>query len=167
MTVHNHGSEEGEGLACAELRLPDGSLKGACLMNDSKKIDVRENVLDHVFKLFSEDLKICGCGDPHSAYDLIRDLLELAPIFSMDNMIPLVGSNGARYFILGQLNNAELIEHGFVIDYAGLTRKGKWYLEALGTITDWPELEIQEEYSIGLPHDGVQCTDECWESPIS
>lgn len=32
MAVHNHGSEEGEGLECPELRLPDGSLKGRCLM---------------------------------------------------------------------------------------------------------------------------------------
>ena len=31
MTIHNHGPEEGAGLACNELRLPDGSLKGACL----------------------------------------------------------------------------------------------------------------------------------------
>lgn len=29
--VHNHGPEEGRGLACAEHRLPDGRLKGWCL----------------------------------------------------------------------------------------------------------------------------------------
>jgi hypothetical protein len=34
MAVHNHGAEEGAGLACNELRLPDGSLRGACLMDD-------------------------------------------------------------------------------------------------------------------------------------
>lgn len=33
MTVHNHGTEEGRGLNCGELRLPDGSLKGECLIN--------------------------------------------------------------------------------------------------------------------------------------
>jgi len=32
MTVHNHGPEEGAGLSCNEIRLPDGRLKGACLM---------------------------------------------------------------------------------------------------------------------------------------
>jgi hypothetical protein len=32
MTVHNHGPEEGAGLACNESRLPDGSLQGVCLM---------------------------------------------------------------------------------------------------------------------------------------
>lgn len=32
MAVHNHGAEEGAGLACNELRLPDGSLRGACIV---------------------------------------------------------------------------------------------------------------------------------------
>jgi hypothetical protein len=31
--IHNHGSEEGAGLSCNELRLPDGSRKGACLVD--------------------------------------------------------------------------------------------------------------------------------------
>lgn len=30
MTVHIHGPEEGAGLSCNEIRLPDGSLIGAC-----------------------------------------------------------------------------------------------------------------------------------------
>lgn len=29
--VHNHGTEDGPGLACRETRLPDGSLRGACM----------------------------------------------------------------------------------------------------------------------------------------
>ena len=29
MSVHNHGTEEGDGLACREVRI-DGSLKGEC-----------------------------------------------------------------------------------------------------------------------------------------
>lgn len=29
--VHNHGAEEGRGLACREVRSPDGSLRGQCL----------------------------------------------------------------------------------------------------------------------------------------
>lgn len=31
MPVHNHGTEDGPGLACKETRQPDGSLRGACL----------------------------------------------------------------------------------------------------------------------------------------
>lgn len=37
VTVHNHGPEEGAGLSCKELRLSDGSLKGACLMVELSK----------------------------------------------------------------------------------------------------------------------------------
>lgn len=29
--VHNHGPAEGRGLDCPERRLPDGTLRGACL----------------------------------------------------------------------------------------------------------------------------------------
>jgi hypothetical protein len=35
VVVHNHGAEEGRGLACNESRLPDGSLRGACMMDSS------------------------------------------------------------------------------------------------------------------------------------
>lgn len=31
MTVHNHGTEEGDGLSCPESRQDDGSLKGECV----------------------------------------------------------------------------------------------------------------------------------------
>jgi hypothetical protein len=40
MAVHNHGPEEGPGLACNESRLSDGSLRGACL--DEKRFCSRE-----------------------------------------------------------------------------------------------------------------------------
>jgi len=34
--IHNHGSEEGPGLACNELLLPDGSIRGACIVTDDE-----------------------------------------------------------------------------------------------------------------------------------
>ena len=34
MNVHNHGTEDGPGLACKEFRLADGSLKGQCLIEE-------------------------------------------------------------------------------------------------------------------------------------
>ena len=37
MAVHNHGTEDGPGLSCHELRMPDGSLKGACLREKHTK----------------------------------------------------------------------------------------------------------------------------------
>ena len=32
--VHNHGTEEGEGLACPETRLLGGQLRGACMVSN-------------------------------------------------------------------------------------------------------------------------------------
>ena len=32
--MHNHGPEEGPGLGCNEVKLPDGTVKGACLPPD-------------------------------------------------------------------------------------------------------------------------------------
>lgn len=32
MPVHNHGSEDGPGLRCNEVKLPDGTLRGVCLL---------------------------------------------------------------------------------------------------------------------------------------
>lgn len=51
MAVHNHGPEDGEGLNCNELRLPDGSLRGACLITGEELAAV------HRAKLPSEEEK--------------------------------------------------------------------------------------------------------------
>lgn len=47
MSVHNHGPEEGAGLSCNESRLPDGSLKGAC-MSDERTLSevIREGMAE-------------------------------------------------------------------------------------------------------------------------
>lgn len=38
MIVHNHGTEDGPGLSCPEIRLPDGSLQGACMSKKWKMV---------------------------------------------------------------------------------------------------------------------------------
>jgi len=43
MPVHNHGTEEGEGLACRELWV-NGELKGACLREETKRIQINAPV---------------------------------------------------------------------------------------------------------------------------
>ena len=136
-------------------------------MKNPPKISVRENVFDHVFKLFSEDLNICACGNPEFAYDLIRDLLGLVPNFQMTKgMSSFVGSEGARYLILGQMEKAGLIDHAFTIDSSDLTPKGRWYYKALHSIQNWSDLDDQKDFAVGLPHDGIECAEECWKLPI-
>lgn len=39
--VHNHGPEEGAGLACNELRLPNDALMGACMIENYQEILAR------------------------------------------------------------------------------------------------------------------------------
>lgn len=48
MDVHNHGPAEGLGLDCPERRLPDGSLRGACMpaAEPSALADTRESIHD-------------------------------------------------------------------------------------------------------------------------
>jgi len=42
VTVHNHGTEEGAGLSCNELRLPDGSLRGSCVITPHEVVLIAE-----------------------------------------------------------------------------------------------------------------------------
>lgn len=46
MTVHNHGSEEGEGLSCAEVELSDGSIRGMCLIKEGLNLSLKKAVLE-------------------------------------------------------------------------------------------------------------------------
>lgn len=128
----------------------------------------RETVLNHVYRLFYGDLSICGCGSPETAYDLVRDLLALAPGYrTSDEVHGLIGSGGVFHLVLGQLDGAGLITHGSSLGHSWLTPKGEWYLAALRTVTDWAEIENEEHFSIGFPHDGENCTDACWKVSIS
>ena len=33
--MHNHGTEEGPGLSCPEIKMDDGVIRGACLIMDA------------------------------------------------------------------------------------------------------------------------------------
>jgi hypothetical protein len=126
----------------------------------------REDTLDHLYVIFYSEtvgLSLCGCGYPESAYDLVRDLLGLAPFYensrwkvaeSLTGNIP-----GAYHIVLGALQRAGLIEHGSSLDGSWLTPKGKWCLAAMRTA------EYGDLHDAGYPHDGEDCTDACWELP--
>lgn len=124
----------------------------------------RENVLQHVNGLLYIDLGLCGCGLPEEAFDLVRDLLALAPFYRSEQVreqvAALCGTEAARHMILSMLDNADLLEHGGSLDGAWLTDKGSWYLTALRTVDDWDAIDV------GLPHNGGKCTTACWAQPI-
>lgn len=54
MAVHDHGTEEGPGLSCNELRLPSGELRGACIITDEELSAVRGTKLVRPRPTFSE-----------------------------------------------------------------------------------------------------------------
>jgi len=121
----------------------------------------RTKVLQHVNGLFYTDLGLCGCGDPYAAFDLVRDLLRLAPYFEhRTEVVALIGDGPAAHIILSSLDHADLLEHGGSIHGSWLTDKGEWYLKALNTVKVWDDIDV------GLPHDGNACTDSCWNVPI-
>jgi hypothetical protein len=120
-------------------------------------------VTEHAYKLFYEDLGLCGCGIPEAAYELVRDVLVLvADDEDRHGWAPLVktllGSPGAYHLIMSSLDEADLIDHGSSIDGAWLTDKGRWYASTLRMIEDWDAFD-----EAGYPHEGANCTGACWD----
>jgi hypothetical protein len=128
----------------------------------------RENLLCHLMVIFYDNthgLGLCGCGNPEAAYDLVRDLLSLAPFCedshwktaeSLTGNIP-----GAHHIVMGALQRAGLVDHGSILSGSWLTPKGEWVLAAMRTA----EFDEVDDDGIGYPHDGEPCTDACWRLP--
>lgn len=127
-----------------------------------------EHALEHLYVIFydgAQGLGLCGCGNPEAAYDLVRDLLGLMPLYedsrwrvaeSLTGSIP-----GAHHIVLGTMERAGLIEHGSSLHGAWLTLKGEWCLAAMRA-AEFGDLDQQ-----GYPHDGEPCTDACWRAPAT
>jgi hypothetical protein len=127
--------------------------------------DRREHILNHLYKLFYGDLDLCGCGRPADAYELIRDIISLAPFFENERwrlVESLIGNAGAHHIVLSALENADLIEHGSSISGSWLTPKGKWCQAVMRGV----EFEDIDGISAGYPHDGGECTIACWLVPV-
>lgn len=116
----------------------------------------------HLYAIMFDDLNICGCGSPADAYDLVKQLLALAPLYEpgrVEEMRALIGSPGAVHLVLSALDEAGLMIHSSMIEWAGLTDKGRYALAAMQAVT-WEQVD-----EVGYPHDGDACTDECWRLP--
>jgi hypothetical protein len=128
--------------------------------------------LQHLYKLFYDDLKVCGCGNPEEVYALVRDLLALAPFYQHPAEVAerigvsaedyASGGLGAYYMVLHALDAADLIEHGGGIGGSWLTHKGTRYLELMKR-HEWEDLDDTDGYgsSVGYPHDGNGCLPGC------
>ncbi|MFF3998549.1 hypothetical protein ACFYX8_35235 [Streptomyces cyaneofuscatus] len=123
----------------------------------------KQDQLEHLNQIFYVDLGLCGCGDPEGAYDLVRDLLSLCPLYEehrWEKAEELTGGGPAHHIVMSTLDTAGLIEHGSNINGSWLTAKGTWFLDAS---KDVPFSRFDDA---GLPHDsGETCTDQCWQTP--
>ncbi|MFI5992481.1 hypothetical protein ACIBAC_11590 [Streptomyces sp. NPDC051362] len=125
-------------------------------------MSVGEGTLDHLYKIFYEDLGLCGCGNPGDAYALVRDLLALAPFYEDEHWRlaeTLTGGGAAHHIIMSVIDVAELTEHGSSVNGAWLTPKGAWCLHAMQAAS------FGQMGEGGLPHNGRACTDDCWKLP--
>jgi hypothetical protein len=132
-------------------------------VTDTEQLDE----LQHLYKLFHDDLRFCGCGNPEEAYALVRDLLTLAP-FHQDwrKVAGRIGGNdgddGPYYLILYMLDAAGLIEHGGSVGGSWLTAKGVHYLDLMKR-HEWDDFDDADGHggSAGYPHEGKDCPPGC------
>ena len=105
---------------------------------------------EHLCALFSdsEGLHFCGCGCPDEAYELVRDILALAPFYDHPEAVRELTGDRAYYLVLYAIDNAGLLEHGASIGGSWLTPKGAHYLELMRKF-DHDDLD-----HVGLPHYG-------------
>lgn len=132
--------------------------------------ELSEDTLSHLYKVFHGDLRLCDCGEPATAYELVRDILALCPLYEDEHWrtaADLVGHPGAYHFTLSWLNNADLVEHGGTLGGCWITSKGRWVLAMLRDI-DMDDLDDQFE-CLGPPHYRAgtygECSDACWHVP--
>lgn len=86
----------------------------------------------HLHALFYDHIVGCGCNQPHAAYELVRDILNLTPFYENGNWRTagsLIGSDGAFQIVIGLLSNAGLLEHGGSMGGSWLTKKGEYIRE--------------------------------------
>ena len=126
---------------------------------------LQQNTMNHLYRLFDEELNLCECGNPEDAYNLIRHLLELAPFYEHpERVTEAAGGPGAAHLILSMLTNADLIEHGGAIGGSWITPKGAWFRDVLRDIDNWENFTDNRP---GIPdlHGGEKCTAACWNAP--
>lgn len=74
----------------------------------------------------------CGCGLPEKVWHLLEGMLEcLSRHATLEEQRKLISDEGARYWILYDLDRMKLSEHGGSVDGSWLTDKGREVLDAL------------------------------------
>lgn len=114
---------------------------------------------------------VCGCGNPTAALSLIRDVITFLGTDYDErpnrNLIEeLLPDDGARYLVLGWMDQAGLIEHGTSIDYPWLTDRGRDLYDGFTFARDLEELlesrdDLYEDFGNGY-HELPPLDDALW-----
>lgn len=83
---------------------------------------------------FSDEMPMCGCGNPESVGFMVRDILALCPLYesaSQAKIKLILPNDGVFYLVLGVLDRVGLIEHGGGIGGSWITPKGEMILNSL------------------------------------
>jgi len=132
----------------------------------------------HLHALFYDHIVGCGCNRPETAYELVRDILNLAPFYEDGNwrtVSSLIGSDGAFQIVVGLLSKLDLLEHGGSMGGSWLTKKGE-YVRDLVNRHEWGTTEYGDSGEpngvddVGYPeccHGEDGCPPEHWLAPPS
>ena len=129
------------------------------------ELGVHASDLEHLHRIFFQDLHLCGCGSPGQAWALIHQLLTLLdakPPGYIDAITALIGHEGACHMVLSMLDEARLTDHGGNIWGCWPTLKGRWALAVLNALAGHDIDDLFDELRLGVPHEGDQCADTCW-----
>jgi len=136
-------------------------------MTETPTPEVDEDVLEHLYEVFFGDLGLCGCGSPDEGWKLIHAILTECgkpqwTVESRNALIDSIGPPGVVHLVMSLLDDV-LLEHGTSYWSSWLTDKGKWTLWAINTVgLDNLEVKLDE---VGYPHDGGDCSAECYRIP--
>lgn len=81
-------------------------------------------------------LGMCGCGQYDERLDLLKEVLNAAPLYETENTPEYLRTPLGEWFLC-LLDKAEIIEHGGTIGGSWLTEKGKRLLDALNNDDVW------------------------------
>jgi hypothetical protein len=127
---------------------------------------VCEDEQEHLYRLIADDFSFCGCGNPDGVYELVRDILDLAPFYEDPGKVrELIGGSDATYYaVLYFIDRSGLIEHGGSVGGSWLSEKGKHYLPLMHR-HEYGDFDQQ----VGYPHDGGPCDQHCahWQASYS
>lgn len=136
MAVHNHGPEEGPGLGCNELRLSDGTPRGACIVTAEELADIRtpEPALDadaparEILFAFLASIPAVRVRAASYARSAVRDV-DLSVLISAARDLG----------IFGPTQLLELVKHSITSSLNPLGAEEAWAEHSIGFVWDSEE----------------------------